>query len=311
MSGKTLAGTANAVTTWYQPSTGLYAVHDEVGAGSFAVYDGRDFAEGKPAQFGVASGSEGFLRSFSAPLLGRGTATLFYDEWKRGFTPSPDFSIRASLASDHTRLRVHYVMHEDTSSTPFNLTIDVGDPVSPSTPALARAFALPTGQPTYRVVQHRPGTRPVTPLPGWWFGPSWDGRTAVTTIEWWATAGAPDAWGWHDHNNEYLTVYRPGDSSGLAIEPGRYPYPGLGNIPSGDVYVAAQPKNTRLIAAPTQRIAIRLADGTPATYIRLGELTAGVFYVRTANAVVQVSYSEATTRTDQLRLARQLQPAAG
>jgi hypothetical protein len=305
-------------TEWYVPSSGDYdATGSVVDPESRSVLAGDRF-EQRTAQSGTSlvEGSRAFAQRAGWPQMFTTPGVVAYEIHSGRMKPADGLKVEASTEDGKTVLDATFTYTEDsgTAGTTFRYHVIVDGPLSMADAQKGGAFAF-GDEPTSTARAGDADAPSKLRLHPYWFGPSWDGRTPRSSIEFWsadaanpADAHAPPPGG--SHQITYRETSVPDDYGGLFETP--IPgYPGVGDIPHGDVYVTTMRADAKPfeLKGPVTSRPVTLADGTHATVL-LQQYTAELFFVRTPDALIQVRlwYQNEVSDDERADVAAQLRP---
>lgn len=287
------------------------------------VYDGTRYVQKAGAQISVVSGIPDYVRAEAQPLFDFSPGIGLLRAYQAHEMSGQGFTMTASTQGGSTVLDAVVPYDTDTQTLKLRFHVVVST-MSLAAAEAAGAFMEPSGAPSATEVGGTPGAASTIDLPSYWFGPTLDRRTARISIQQHASAraaAAARANGDGDQmRTQYLTVYRKSSESSHQGTGPWSGYPGIGNIPPGDVYVInvanGDPYNELTLNAATadERTAtpVTLTDGEQATLYtwanRVAAPTGGAFVVKTATTTVEVNYIGSTSLRKAERLVRLLRP---
>lgn len=308
-------------TEWISPSTREWRFED---GGRTKIYSGGSYAVIDPNDGTyVRTGSPRFIGYLSSGAV----AAEPVDALITG---------KRQLVSSRTRVQSYSTTRTGQTEIRFRRDGVQLRAVILSTMPLSRArsqrlFTISTASANARATERTPGALPSSGIDAYWFGASFDGRTAVTSIE--HVRNVPREVASRGANSDrlearvYVTLYELPSAAGLSSAiPGVLP-------PAGEVQVVSQPMSIGLSRAavralngingderyaPWPRQEVTLANGEAATVIpNLGEgvtaTSAGQrvrqFAVLTGSTLVWVSGDFALSEIG--TVARNLRPVSG
>jgi hypothetical protein len=287
---------------WLSPRTGAYSTVLNgtkywFDRGEALVY-GRYRFGGERALY---HGDHEYLRAISSPHIffrtGSMLALIYVRGHEIGGDPKPTF--KASTHHGRTVLALHaFKTHDDGSTDPFDYRVTVVERITLSE-ARHRGLLHGTVKPTSTTWQSRPGTPSRLGLAAYWLGHRSGAHVAVMVAEKSKEAGAPES---------YLVWYAA-PSADCAMRDGtagkNHWWPGLRSNDCDEWMITTlRPEETPNLDSQSAPKKITLADGTQA------DLLAGQselqFYVRTRDALVEVSTDTVVSRGSRLAIAQSL-----
>lgn len=306
-------------TEWYVPSSGDYdATGSVMDPDSRAVLSGDRF-EQRTAEAGTSmvEGSRALAHRVGWPQMFTTPGVVAYEIHTGRMKPADGLTVQSSTEDGTTVLDATFTYVEDagTSGTTVRYHVIVDGPLTMADAQKDGAFSL-GDKPTTTTRAGDADAPSALGLHPYWFGPSWDGRTPRSSIEFWsadstnpADAHAPPPGG--SHQITYRATSAADNYGGLFETP--IPgYPGVGDIPHGDVYVTTMRADAKPLElqGPVSSRPVTLADGTHATLLLQQQFTRELFFVRTDDALIQVRlwYQGEVSDDQRADIAAQLRP---
>jgi hypothetical protein len=275
------------VEEWTSPGTGDYST--ELGNTKY-WFDRDDALIDRRSDFGgvrdLYHGDHGYLRALSKRDFWFLPGSAIVREFLSGVAPpipdDPETTLRASTVDGHSVLELSYSAPRTGGGTiRLNWRVEVAERITLSE-ARRRGLFASTVTPTSTTWESRPGTASRLGLAAYWLGPRIKGHVAVMVRE-------------HTKTKQSLAAYSvwyAAPASGCPMRDftaGKNNWwPGLDNDGCDTWQIATWAPDAPISEhGPHATRHIRLADGTPADVIKVGQYIE--MFVRTKRALIEIS----------------------